>query len=170
MPTPSATDTGFAGSIPSTYERYMVPLLFRPYAELVAQKAQALHPRRILETAAGTGVLTQTLLIALVLVPGDVAVMGTGQKRVPVFERLLLLTHVTIATRSHVCAAVEEGTGVARVVQHLQRAGVNQIHPEQFSATDAAPQSSGKEQSVIAEMLHRRTSRARLFEGREEGL
>jgi ubiquinone/menaquinone biosynthesis C-methylase UbiE len=65
MPTPSATDTGFAGSIPSTYERYMVPLLFRPYAELVAQKAQALHPRRILETAAGTGVLTQTLHQAL---------------------------------------------------------------------------------------------------------
>lgn len=61
----SATDTVFAGSIPAIYDRYMVPLLFRPYAELVAQRAKALAPTTILETAAGTGVLTEALHAAL---------------------------------------------------------------------------------------------------------
>jgi ubiquinone/menaquinone biosynthesis C-methylase UbiE len=61
MPTTRASDTVFAGSIPSIYDRYMVPLLFRPYAEAVAARTKALRPRRILETAAGTGVVTEAL-------------------------------------------------------------------------------------------------------------
>ena len=56
-----ATDTVFAGSIPGLYDRFMVPLVFAPYARLVAERAQALGPKRILETAAGTGVVTQAL-------------------------------------------------------------------------------------------------------------
>jgi ubiquinone/menaquinone biosynthesis C-methylase UbiE len=55
------TDIQFAGSIPELYDRYMVPLLFRPYAELVAERAEAFRPKRILETAAGTGVVTDAL-------------------------------------------------------------------------------------------------------------
>jgi ubiquinone/menaquinone biosynthesis C-methylase UbiE len=58
-------DTVFDGSIPATYDRYMVPLVFRPYAEIAAARARQLHPERILETAAGTGVLTQALHRAL---------------------------------------------------------------------------------------------------------
>ena len=61
----TATDTVFAGSIPAIYDRYMVPLIFAPYAELVAKRAAALQPRRILETAAGTGVVTEALHRAL---------------------------------------------------------------------------------------------------------
>jgi ubiquinone/menaquinone biosynthesis C-methylase UbiE len=61
METTRASDTVFDGSIPSIYDRYMVPLLFRPYAEAVATRAKALQPRRILETAAGTGVVTEAL-------------------------------------------------------------------------------------------------------------
>jgi ubiquinone/menaquinone biosynthesis C-methylase UbiE len=61
VPLISATDTVFAGSIPATYDRYMVPLLFRPYAELVAQRVKAFAPQRVLETAAGTGVVTEAL-------------------------------------------------------------------------------------------------------------
>ncbi len=60
-----AADTIFAGSIPETYERYMVPLIFRPYAEVVAQRVKSLAPMRILETAAGTGVVTEALHRAL---------------------------------------------------------------------------------------------------------
>jgi ubiquinone/menaquinone biosynthesis C-methylase UbiE len=56
-----STDTLFAGSIPATYDRYMVPLLFRPYAEEVAPRAAQWRPRRILEIAAGTGVVTEAL-------------------------------------------------------------------------------------------------------------
>lgn len=61
----TATDTSFTGSVPSLYDRYMVPLLFEPYARLVAERAKALQPARILETAAGTGVVTATLHDAL---------------------------------------------------------------------------------------------------------
>jgi ubiquinone/menaquinone biosynthesis C-methylase UbiE len=58
-------DILFAGSIPANYDRHMVPLLFRPYAQEVARRAAALEPRRVLETAAGTGVVTQALRNAL---------------------------------------------------------------------------------------------------------
>ena len=60
-----ATDTVFAGSIPAVYDRYMVPLIFAPYAEEVARRAAALAPRQVLETAAGTGVVTAALERAL---------------------------------------------------------------------------------------------------------
>lgn len=61
----TATDTVFAGSIPAIYDRYMVPLIFAPYAELLAERAKTLAPARILETAAGTGVVTEALHQAL---------------------------------------------------------------------------------------------------------
>jgi len=61
----SSTDTIFAGSIPAIYERYMVPLVFAPYAKLVAERAASLNPHHILETAAGTGVVTAELRRAL---------------------------------------------------------------------------------------------------------
>jgi ubiquinone/menaquinone biosynthesis C-methylase UbiE len=61
----SGSDTVFAGSIPAIYDRYMVPMIFDPYAQLAADRATALQPSRILETAAGTGVLTQALHRAL---------------------------------------------------------------------------------------------------------
>lgn len=43
----------------------MVPLVFAPYAQLIAERAAALRPGRILETAAGTGVVTEALHRAL---------------------------------------------------------------------------------------------------------
>jgi ubiquinone/menaquinone biosynthesis C-methylase UbiE len=61
----TATDTVFAGSIPAIYDRYMVPLIFAPYARLVARRAAQFGPLRILETAAGTGVVTEALSAAV---------------------------------------------------------------------------------------------------------
>ena len=55
----------FAGNVPGSYDRLMVPLLFRPYAGELARRARELHPRRVLETAAGTGAVTQALTEAL---------------------------------------------------------------------------------------------------------
>ena len=60
-----SVDVRFSGSVPANYERYMVPLLFRPYADQLAARAASLGPARILETAAGTGVVTQALAAAL---------------------------------------------------------------------------------------------------------
>ena len=61
----ASIDVRFSGSVPANYERYMVPLLFRPYAEVLARRAAEFRPSRILETAAGTGVVTDALAAAL---------------------------------------------------------------------------------------------------------
>src|SRR3954447_25692453 len=55
------TDKVFAGSIPENYDRYMVPLIFQPYAADIARRAASLSPNVILETAAGSGVVTRAL-------------------------------------------------------------------------------------------------------------
>src|SRR5438874_1926208 len=55
------TDKLFAGSIPEIYDRLLVPLLFEPYARDLAESMARLEPRNVLETAAGTGVLTRAL-------------------------------------------------------------------------------------------------------------
>jgi len=57
----TATDTVFAGSIPGLYDRYLAPLLFEPYADEVARRALDLMPGHVLETAAGTGIVTAAL-------------------------------------------------------------------------------------------------------------
>src|SRR5262245_20006383 len=69
-----ATDTAFTGSIPHLYERLLVPLLFAPYARELATRVALAHPSRVLETAAGTGVVTRALSA---LLPGDVAITAT---------------------------------------------------------------------------------------------
>ena len=51
----------FVGSVPGSYDRLMVPFFFRPYAEELARRAQQSRPKRIIETAAGTGVVTEAL-------------------------------------------------------------------------------------------------------------
>lgn len=56
-----ATDKVFAGSIPEIYDRFMVPLLFEPYALDLARRVATGKPRDVLETAAGTGVLMRAL-------------------------------------------------------------------------------------------------------------
>ena len=55
------TDKVFAGSIPENYDRHMVPLIFEPFAEDLARRAASLSPGAVLETAAGTGVVTRAL-------------------------------------------------------------------------------------------------------------
>jgi ubiquinone/menaquinone biosynthesis C-methylase UbiE len=57
----SAGDKLFAGSIPENYDRYMVPLIFEGYARDMARRAAALSPKAVLETAAGSGVVTRAL-------------------------------------------------------------------------------------------------------------
>lgn len=54
-------DTTFGDEIARLYERYLVPLIFQPYAEATAQQLAATQPARVLEIACGTGVLTREL-------------------------------------------------------------------------------------------------------------
>jgi SAM-dependent methyltransferase len=57
----SKLDKTFAGSIPRLYEEYFVPLIFAPYARDLAERVAARAPRRVLEIAAGTGVVTRAM-------------------------------------------------------------------------------------------------------------
>jgi ubiquinone/menaquinone biosynthesis C-methylase UbiE len=57
----SDTDKVFAGAIPEIYDRFLVPILFEPYAADLAARAARLQPGEVLETAAGTGCLTRAL-------------------------------------------------------------------------------------------------------------
>ncbi|MBS0319721.1 MAG: class I SAM-dependent methyltransferase [Proteobacteria bacterium] len=63
--TTGASDRAFAGSIPRLYERYLVPLIFEPYARDLASRVAALAPASVLEWAAGTGVVTRHLAAQL---------------------------------------------------------------------------------------------------------
>ncbi len=53
------SDKTFAGSIPKLYEEYLVPLIFQPYAEDLANRLASRTLSRVLEIAAGTGVVTR---------------------------------------------------------------------------------------------------------------
>jgi ubiquinone/menaquinone biosynthesis C-methylase UbiE len=60
----TVADAKFGGSIPQLYDRLLVPLIFQPYADdLAARVARVVHerPARVLEIAAGTGVVTRAL-------------------------------------------------------------------------------------------------------------
>jgi ubiquinone/menaquinone biosynthesis C-methylase UbiE len=72
--TMAATDKLFAGSIPEIYERYLVPLIFEAYAQDLAGRLARIEPRDVLETAAGTGVLTRAITSRL---PAHVRVVAT---------------------------------------------------------------------------------------------
>ena len=61
----STTDSGFGGSVPAIYQRYLVPLIFQPYAADLAARVRLRRPARVLEIAAGTGVVTRALSLAL---------------------------------------------------------------------------------------------------------
>ncbi|MCH8989285.1 MAG: methyltransferase domain-containing protein [Chloroflexi bacterium] len=55
------SDKSFTGSIPELYDNYLVPLIFEAYANDLADRAAAPAPKTVLETAAGTGVVTRAL-------------------------------------------------------------------------------------------------------------
>ncbi len=70
----SGTDKLFAGSIPKFYETYLVPLLFEPYAADLVNRLASRSLSRVLELAAGTGVVTRALAS---LLPERVSIVAT---------------------------------------------------------------------------------------------
>ena len=70
----SNTDKVFAGSVPKFYDDYLVPLIFEPYAVDLAQRVVGRPLGRVLEIAAGTGVVTRALAYAL---PEKVSIVAT---------------------------------------------------------------------------------------------
>ena len=56
---------GFTGTIPEHYDRGLGPIIFVDYATEMAKRVAAGNPTRVLETAAGTGIVTRRLRDAL---------------------------------------------------------------------------------------------------------
>jgi ubiquinone/menaquinone biosynthesis C-methylase UbiE len=67
-------DKVFTGSIPKLYEMYLVPLIFEPYAADLANRLASRSLARVLEIAAGTGVVTRHLASVL---PANVSIVAT---------------------------------------------------------------------------------------------
>jgi len=67
-------DTVFTGSIPKFYDTHMVPLIFEPYAADLVSRLQSRSLARVLEVAAGTGVVTRAMSAAL---PESVSIVAT---------------------------------------------------------------------------------------------
>jgi SAM-dependent methyltransferase len=68
------TDKVFTGSIPKLYETYLVPLIFEPYAADLVNRLRSRAVSRVLEIAAGTGVVTRALASVL---PENVSIVAT---------------------------------------------------------------------------------------------
>jgi SAM-dependent methyltransferase len=68
------TDTVFAGAIPELYETLLVPLIFEPYAVDLADRLAKRRLGRVLEVAAGTGVVTRRMASVL---PASTAIVAT---------------------------------------------------------------------------------------------
>jgi ubiquinone/menaquinone biosynthesis C-methylase UbiE len=67
-------DRTFQGSIPAVYDKHLGPMIFEPYARDLVGRLADLRRGRVLETAAGTGVVTRALVASL---PGEVAIDAT---------------------------------------------------------------------------------------------
>jgi ubiquinone/menaquinone biosynthesis C-methylase UbiE len=67
-------DTMFGGSVPEAYDTWLVPLIFEPYAVDLARRIASRHSKRVLEVAAGTGVVTRAMAAAL---PDDTVIVST---------------------------------------------------------------------------------------------
>jgi ubiquinone/menaquinone biosynthesis C-methylase UbiE len=79
----AATDKLFAGSIPEIYDRLLVPLIFESYARDLAGRVAVVEPQDVLETAAGTGVLTRAIAARL---PAQARIMATDLNQ-PMLDR-----------------------------------------------------------------------------------
>ena len=70
----SDPNVGFTESIPPIYDEFLGPVFFEPYAVDLAGRLAGLREGRVLELAAGTGILTRCLRDAL---PSTVEIVAT---------------------------------------------------------------------------------------------
>jgi SAM-dependent methyltransferase len=94
--TSNATDKIFAGSIPKLYESHLVPLIFEPYAVDIAQRLASRSPTRVLEIAAGTGVVTRAMVSVL---PDGAAIVATDLNQAMLDQAVATGTHRPVEWR-----------------------------------------------------------------------
>jgi len=67
-------DDAFSSAIPQIYDEHFVPMIFEPYARDLVDRVLVRAPTRVLELAAGTGVVTRHLAARL---PAQVPIVAT---------------------------------------------------------------------------------------------
>ena len=82
------SERAWVDSMPDAYERLLVPAVFQPFAVDLVRRAAAHAPRRVLELAAGTGVLTNELVAAIpsaevTATDLNLAMVELGRRRAP---------------------------------------------------------------------------------------
>ncbi len=87
-------DKVFAGSVPALYDRYLGPLIFEPYALDLAERLSKLAPKRILETAAGTGIVSRAMARRM---PADSVILATDLSQ-PMLDHAVAQTSATNVT------------------------------------------------------------------------
>jgi ubiquinone/menaquinone biosynthesis C-methylase UbiE len=70
----SDMNRSFSGSMPEFYDRFLVPVMFEPFARDLALRLKGLKSGRLLELAAGTGIVTRAMAEAL---PREVEITAT---------------------------------------------------------------------------------------------
>src|SRR4051794_21521195 len=70
----SDMNRSFAGQMPEFYDRFLVPVMFEPFAQDLARRLQGMRSGHVLELAAGTGIVTRALARML---PAAVAITAT---------------------------------------------------------------------------------------------
>src|SRR5713101_996481 len=92
----SNTDKVFAGSIPKLYDTHLVPLIFEPYAADLVNRLRSRSLSRVLEIAAGTGVVTRALASVL---PASVSIIATDLNQAMVDQASVVGTKRTVEWR-----------------------------------------------------------------------
>jgi ubiquinone/menaquinone biosynthesis C-methylase UbiE len=70
----SGMDRSFSGAMPEFYDRFLVPLMFEPFARRLAACLKGMESGHVLEIATGTGVVTRALVQTL---PATVGITAT---------------------------------------------------------------------------------------------
>lgn len=89
-------DKVFTGSIPKLYETYLVPLIFEPYAVDLVTRLASRPLARVLEIAAGTGVVTRNLASVL---PESVSIVATDLNQSMLDQALVIGTRRPVEWR-----------------------------------------------------------------------
>jgi SAM-dependent methyltransferase len=82
------SEVSWVEDMPAAYDELLGPVLFAPFAEVLARRVAALRPRRVLELAAGSGIATAAVRRALpeaAITATDLnpAMVACGAERVP---------------------------------------------------------------------------------------
>jgi ubiquinone/menaquinone biosynthesis C-methylase UbiE len=70
----SDMNRSFAGSMPEFYDRFLVPVMFEPFALDMASRLKGVQSGHVLELAAGTGIVTRAMAAVL---PSSVSITAT---------------------------------------------------------------------------------------------